>query len=44
MLIKNAPGFPIKNNIHRGFNFNILRDEMGIIIAYYVSDNPTDHL
>jgi hypothetical protein len=43
MLIKNAPRFAIKNNIDRRFNLNILRDEIRVVIVYYVSDNPTDH-
>jgi hypothetical protein len=43
MLIKNAPGFSIGNNMYRGYNLQVLRDEKGMIVAYGVFQDPTDH-
>jgi hypothetical protein len=43
MLIKNASGFSIGNNLYRRYNLQVLGDENGPIINYSVFKDPTDH-
>jgi hypothetical protein len=43
MLIKNASGFSIRNNLYRGYNLQVLRDENGFIINFGVFQDPTNH-